>query len=64
MYLNWKEGKKNVVYVISGRVIAVVSIKKPSLTMEKTLPNKGILEILIKERESLTFYIATNKLKP
>jgi hypothetical protein len=32
--------------------------------MEETLPNKGILEKLIREGKSLAFYIAVNKLKP
>jgi hypothetical protein len=32
--------------------------------MEKTLPNKGILEKLTKERKNLAFYTAANKLKP
>ncbi len=44
-----KRRKENVVYVNGGRVIAVVSIQKSSMTMEETLPNKGILEKLIKE---------------
>jgi len=32
--------------------------------MEETLPNKGILEKLIREGKNLAFYIAVNKLKP
>jgi hypothetical protein len=32
--------------------------------MEETLLDKGILEKLIRERESLAFYIDVNKLKP
>jgi hypothetical protein len=32
--------------------------------MEETLPDKGILEKLIREGKSLIFYIATNKLNP
>jgi hypothetical protein len=32
--------------------------------MEETFPDKRILEKLTKERKSLAFYIATNKLKP
>jgi len=32
--------------------------------MEEIFPNKGILEKLIRERKSLAFYIAANKLKP
>ncbi len=59
-----KRRKENVVYVNGGRVIATVSIQKSSLTMEETLPDKGILEKLIKEGKILTFYIAVNKLKP
>jgi hypothetical protein len=50
-------------YVNGGRVIAVMSIKKSSLTMEETLPNKGILERLKREGKSLTFYIVVNKAK-
>jgi len=52
------------VYVNGGRVIAVVRISTSSLTMEKTLPNKGILEKLTREGKSLAFYTVINKLKP
>jgi hypothetical protein len=31
--------------------------------MEDTLPNKGILKKLTKERKSLAFYIAVNKVE-
>jgi hypothetical protein len=31
--------------------------------MEETLPNKGILEKLIREGKSLAFYITVNKAK-
>jgi hypothetical protein len=51
-------------YVNNGHVIDAVSISKSSLTMEETLPNKGILEKLIREGNSLTFYTGTNKFKP
>jgi hypothetical protein len=44
-----KRRKKNVVYVNGGHVIAAVNIQKYSMTMEKTFPNKGILEKLTKE---------------
>ncbi len=36
-------------YVNGGHVIAAVNIQKYSMTMEKTFPNKGILEKLTKE---------------
>jgi hypothetical protein len=32
--------------------------------MEEILPDKGILEKLIREGKSLTFYIIVNKMKP
>jgi hypothetical protein len=32
--------------------------------MEKTFPDKGILEKLKREWKGLAFYTATNKLKP
>jgi hypothetical protein len=32
--------------------------------MEKTLPDKGILEKLTREGKSFAFYIIVNKLKP
>jgi hypothetical protein len=32
--------------------------------MEKTLPDKGILEKLKREGKGLAFYTTTNKLKP
>jgi hypothetical protein len=32
--------------------------------MEEILPEKGILEQLIREGKNLVFYIAANKLKP
>ncbi len=50
--------KENVVYVNGGYGIAAVSIYKSNLTMEETLPDKGILEKLTKEGKSLTFYTA------
>jgi hypothetical protein len=59
-----KRKKENVVYVNGGCAITIVSIKKSSLTMKKTFPDKGILEKLIREEKSLTFYIALIKLKP
>ncbi len=55
--------KKNVVYVNGGRVIVVLSIQKSNLTMDETLPNKGILKKLTKEGKNLTFYTVANKLK-
>ncbi len=51
-------------YVNGGYVIAAVRIQKSNLIMEETLPDKGILEKLTKERKNLAFYIAVNKLKP
>ncbi len=59
-----KRRKENVVYVNSGRVIAIMSIQKSNLTMEETLLDKGILEKLTKEGKNLPFYMAANKLKP
>jgi hypothetical protein len=59
-----KRRKKNVVYVNGGHVIAAMNIYKSSLTMEETLPDKGILEKLTRERKSLAFYTTVNKLKP
>jgi len=50
-------------YVNGGRAIAIMNIKKSSLTMKKIFLDKGILEKLIRERKSLTFYIAVNKAK-
>jgi hypothetical protein len=50
-------------YVNSGHVVAVMNILKSSLIMEKTLLNKRILEKLIREGNSLTFYIAVNKVE-
>jgi hypothetical protein len=32
--------------------------------MEEVLPNKGILEKLIKKGKSLAFYMVANKFKP
>ncbi len=40
-------------YVNGGRVIGVVSIWKSNLTMEETLPNKGILEKMTEEGNNL-----------
>ncbi len=51
-------------YVNGGHVIAAMNIYKSSLTMEETLPDKGILEKLTRERKSLAFYTTVNKLKP
>jgi hypothetical protein len=51
-------------FVNGGRVITTVSIKKSSLIMEETFPNKGILEKLTRKGKSLTFYKVVNKLKP
>jgi hypothetical protein len=48
-------------YVNGGCVIAIVSIYKSNLTMEETLPDKGILKKLTIEGKSLAFYIAVNK---
>jgi hypothetical protein len=45
--------KENVVYVNDDHVIVVVSIYKSCLTMEETLPDKGILEKPKKRREGL-----------
>jgi hypothetical protein len=59
-----KRRKENIVFVNGGHVIATMNIYKSSLTMEETFPDKGILEKLTRERKSLTFYIAVNKLKP
>jgi hypothetical protein len=64
MYINCKEGKKNIVYINGGHVIAAVSIQKSNLTMEETLTNKRILKELTREGKSLAFYTPTNKLKP
>jgi hypothetical protein len=51
------------VYVNGGRVIAIVSIYKFNLTMEKTLPGKGILKKLTREGKSLAFYTIINKVE-
>jgi hypothetical protein len=51
-------------YVNGGCVIIAVNILKSSVTMEETLPNKGILEKLTREGKSLVLYIVVNKLKP
>ncbi len=51
-------------YVNGGHVIATVNIQNSNLTMEETLPDKGILEKLTREGKNLTFYIIANKLKP
>jgi hypothetical protein len=48
-------------YVNDGCVILAVNIQKSNLTMEETLPNKGILQKLIKKGKNLTFYIVVNK---
>jgi hypothetical protein len=58
-----KRRKENVVYVNNDYVIAAVSIKKSNLTMEETLPNKGILEKIIIERKNLAFYTTVNKVE-
>jgi hypothetical protein len=61
MYIKLKRRKENVVYVNGGRVIAVVNIQKSSLTMEETLPGKGIPEKLTRKGKSLAFYTTFNK---
>jgi len=58
-----KRRKENIVYVNGGHAIAIVSIKKSSLAMKKTFPDKGILKNLIRKGKNLTFYIAVNKAK-
>ncbi len=50
-------------YVNGGHVIVVVSTKKSSLTMEKTLLDKGIVEKLTREGKSLAFYTTINKVE-
>lgn len=45
--LNWIEKKERKLSVCNdGRVITIMNIKKSSLTMERTFPNKGILKKL------------------
>ncbi len=56
--------KKHVVYVNGGRAIATVSIQKIQSDYGGKALDKGILEKLKREGKGLTFYIATNKLKP
>jgi hypothetical protein len=56
--------KENAVYVNGGHVMAAENIHKSCLTMEETLPDKGRLEKLKRERKGLAFYIVANKLKP
>ncbi len=51
-------------YVNGGYVIVTVNIQKSSLTMEETLPDKKILEKLIREGKGLAFYTVINKVKP
>jgi hypothetical protein len=58
-----KRRKENVVYVNGGHVISAVSIYKSNLTMEETLPDKGILEKLTRKGKSLAFYIVVNKVE-
>jgi hypothetical protein len=63
MYIKLQRRKENVVYVNGDLVITAVNILKFSLTMEKTLLDKGILKKLKKKKKSLTFYTSVNKLK-
>ncbi len=63
-YIKLRRRKKNVMYVNNGCVITIMNIQKSNLTMEETLPDKGILKKLTREGKSLAFYIVANKLKP
>jgi hypothetical protein len=58
-----KRRKENVVYINNGCVIVVVNIYKFNLTMEETLPDKGILKKLTREGKSLAFYTTVNKVE-
>ncbi len=50
-------------YVNVDHVIVTMNIQKFSPIMEETLLNKGFLEKLIRERKSLAFYTAVNKVE-